>query len=158
MAYYNFYMTTSSGNWIIFPCSRTGEHHMKLVGSNFKANRRRYFFVQHVWVQWLNSLPQEVEDAIRQTDKGTQKNPVICKPQTTESQRIILGKFLFISWASAAGHHFFCFFVLWGNKIFQVSICTVSYICQASQTPTRISKVPFLLSCPMVEDQEITPR
>lgn len=45
---------------------------MKLAGSNFKANRRRYFFIQHVRVQWLNFLPQKVEDAIRQTDKRTQ--------------------------------------------------------------------------------------
>lgn len=38
------------------------------------------------------------------------KTPVICKPQITGSQRIILENYLFISWASAAGDNFFCLF------------------------------------------------
>ena len=87
------------------------------------------------------------------------KTPVICKPQITGSQRSILEKYLY-SWASAVGHHFFCFFVLWRNRILfgQVSVQYHMSVNLYIWTPTHSSNVPPLLSHHPVKGQEIASR
>lgn len=127
--------------WII-TCWKTDELHMKLLGGNFKANRRRCFFIQHVWVQWLKFFSLEmVEYAIRQTDKTTNNLQV-----TTYSGK---GS---TSWAFAANQHFLCFFVLWRNKILfrqvsmQLHVSVKDLRAQAQQQHPS-----SLLPCPTVK-------
>lgn len=113
-AYYSFIWSQAvEMYWIIIPCWKTGELHMKLVGGSFKAKRRRCFFIQHVWVQWLKFSLEIIEDAIRQIDKTTNDLQA-----TSYSGKVS------ISWAFATDRHFFCFFVVWRNRILfrQVSV------------------------------------
>lgn len=119
--------------WIIIPCWITGELHMKLVGGNFKANRRKCLFIQHVCVQrsfllwrWLKML----------SDKLT-KLLIICKSQ------IILDKYILgiCCWPVFPPFPYF----VEEQDFIQTSVHTVAYICQASQTASS------LLPCPMVE-------
>lgn len=144
--------------WIIIPCSKTNEHHTKIVGGNFKENRRRYFFIQHVGVRWLSILPQEAEDAIRQTDKGTQKH------QWSANHKSLEAKGLFWRSISLYLRHLcwplFLLFLCFVEKrdFIQGSSCTVSYLsCLLNSYTQQRSPLSALMLLSGDGTQAVTP-
>jgi len=110
---------------------------MKLVGGNFKANRRRYLFIKCVWVQCF-FLPQDIEDAIRQTDKGTQKHQWSANHRSLEAKGpfwksiYILGHLLLVTISSVS---LFCGETgFYSGKYLYSIICLWTYISELLHT------------------------